>query len=258
MCHCHCHLLDALPDAPDCNPHNPSTSRHPTCAQLSDSQRNLRMCQRGGAPSILCCMAHTLLIPQLPAAVSPPALFATAGWLLYAAGWLLYQTAAITIPLALWLAFAAGGSLSLSPAAVAAAARLHPAAGAAAARLAAGGVALPPPLTGHPLAATLVLPALLVVLRLAERAVLARWQQQWDRQHARVTAADVQARYEGWALPGTAAASPVAPLAAVGQQQEHVRRQQLELLRREVGALWAAVYGGESPPLEQLEGLQGG
>lgn len=218
----------------------------------------MRLCQRGGAPSLLCTAVHALLIPQLPAALSPPALFAAVGGLAYAAAWVLYQTAALTIPLALWLAFAAGGSLGLSPAAVAAAGRLSPAAGDAAARLAARSVPLPAPLAGHPWAALVVLPVLLVLLRLAESAVLARRLERWQRRQARVTAADVQAAYAGWALPGSpGGASPSAASAAAAAEAEQVQRQQLDQLRREVGRLWAAVYGGESLPAEQLGGLQG-
>lgn len=201
---------------------------------------------------------HTLLIPQLPAALSPPALIAAAGGLAYAAAWVLYQTAALTIPLALWLSFAAGSSLSLSPAAVAAVTRLSPSAGATAQRLAARSAPLPEPLAGHQLAALAVLPALLLALRMAERAVLARRQERWERRHARVTAADVQAAYQRWALPGSpAGASPAAASAAAAAEAALLQRQQLQQLRAEVGQLWAAVYGGESLPPEQLGGLQG-
>ena len=228
--------------------------RSPPLPQLSASQRRLRLCQRGGAPGVLCCMVHTLVVPQLPAALAPPALFAAARALLYAAAWLLYQTAALTIPLALWLAFAAGGSLALSPDAVAAAARLNPALGHAARALPTA-APLPRALVERPGAGLLILPLLLVLLRLAEGVVQRSRQEHWEQRRRRVTAADLQAQYQGWALPGssTSVRSDAAAAAAVQLEQGAV----LDTLRHEVGQLWHAVYGGESLPPEQLTSMQG-
>lgn len=196
-------------------------------------------------------MVYTLLIPQLPAALAPPALFAAGSALLHAAAWLLYHTAALTIPLALWAAFAADGSLALTPVAAAAAAQVMPAASAP--------VPLPAPLGGHRGAGLLLLPLLLVALRLAEAAVLRRRQERWEAARRAVTTADVQARYARWALPGSSAggASPSAAAAAahaaLAQQEQ---RQQLAALQHEVAQLWQAVYG-ELLPAHQLQSLQG-
>ncbi|KAI7837983.1 hypothetical protein COHA_008165 [Chlorella ohadii] len=223
--------------------------------KLSASQRNMRLCSRGGPPGVLCTLLHTLFVPQLPAALAPPALFAAAGSLLYAAAWLLYNTAALTIPLALWAAFAADGSLSLTPVAAAAAAQVLPAA--------ADPLPLPAPLAGHCGAALLLLPLLLLALRVSEAAVLRRRQQRWEAAKRTVTAADVQARFAGWALPGSggsggasfSAEVPVAAAAgAVHHEQQQLTRQQEAALLREVGQLWQAVYG-EGLHADQLQTL---
>lgn len=228
--------------------------------QLSASQRELRLCSRGGPPGVLCTLLHTLLVPQLPAALAPPALLAAAGALLYAAAWLLYNTAALTIPLALWAAFAADGSLALTPAAAAAAAQLLPEA--------AHPLPLPLPLAHSRGAALLLLPALLLALRLSEAAVLRHRQQRCEAARRAVTTAGVQAHFAGWALPGSGGSGGASPSAqgldhAVGgaahheQQQAALHRQQEAALRREVGQLWQAVYG-EGVHADHLQTLQGG
>ena len=253
-----CHCVSLAPEAshPACR--SPLPSGPPNHLQLSASQRNMRLCSRGGPPGVLCTLLHTLFVPQLPAALAPPALFAAAGSLLYAAAWLLYNTAALTIPLALWAAFAADGSLSLTPVAAAAAAQVLPAA--------ADPLPLPAPLAGHCGAALLLLPLLLLALRVSEAAVLRRRQQRWEAAKRTVTAADVQARFAGWALPGSggsggasfSAEVPVAAEAgAVHHEQQQLTRQQEAALLREVGQLWQAVYG-EGLHADQLQTLPGG
>lgn len=230
--------------------------------KLSASQKNMRMCgmRAGGAPGLLCTLVHSLVIPQLPAALSPPALLGALAWLLYAAAWLLYHSAAVTIPLALWLVLAADGRLALGSsgaAAVEAAALLHPAAGAAMARMQTAAAELP----AHPAAVALLALGLLVMLRAAEGAVLRRRQERWQLRQRRITAADVQARYSAWALPGSSSIAPGAgdaAAAAAAARQQQRRQQVLDVLRGEVGALWHAVYGGESLPADQLRSLQGG
>ena len=232
--------------------------RHPAHLQLSASQRNMRLCSRGGPPGLLCTVLHTLLVPQLPAALSPPALFAAARTLLYAAAWLLYNTAALTIPLALWAAFAADGSLALTPVAAAAAAQVLPAA--------VDPLPLPALLAAHRGAGLLLLPLLLLALRVSEAAVLRHRQQCAETAHRAVTTADVQAHFAGWALPGSGAShdselhTAAAARAAAGrheQQQQQLARQQKAELLREVGQLWQAVYG-ESLHAEHVQTLQGG
>lgn len=216
----------------------------------------MRLCSRGGPPGLLCTVLHTLLVPQLPAALSPPALFAAARTLLYAAAWLLYNTAALTIPLALWAAFAADGSLALTPVAAAAAAQVLPAA--------ADPLPLPALLAAHRGAGLLLLPLLLLALRVSEAAVLRHRQQCAETAHRAVTTADVQARFAGWALPGSGAShdselhTAAAARAAAGrheQQQQQLARQQKAELLREVGQLWQAVYG-ESLHAEHVQTLQ--
>ncbi|PRW61291.1 family transcriptional regulator [Chlorella sorokiniana] len=223
--------------------------------KLSASQRNMRLCSRGGPPGVLCTLLHTLLVPQLPAALSPPVLFAAAGALLYATAWLLYNTAALTIPLALWAAFAADGSLALTPVAAAAAAQMLPAA--------ADPLPLPLPalLAAHRGAGLLLLPLLLLALRLSEAVVLRRRQQRWEAARRAVTTADVQARFAGWALPGASNASVSAEVpaasgggAAAHHEQRQLARQQEAALLREVGQLWQAVYG-EGLQAEHLQTL---
>jgi hypothetical protein len=230
--------------------------------KLSASQRNMRMCgmRAGGAPGLMCTLLHSLLIPQLPAALSPPALLGALGWLLFTAAWLLYHTTAVTIPLALWLVFAADGRLALGSsgaAAVEAAARLHPAAGAAMARMQAVAAELP----AHPAAAALLALGLLVALRAAEGAVLRRRQERWELRQRRITAADVQARYSAWALPGSSSApgagNAAAATAAAAARRAQRREELLDVLRGEVRALWHTVYGGESLPADQLQHLPG-
>mgnify|MGYP001811040112 CR=1 FL=1 len=238
-------------------------------AQLSASQRRLRLCggADGGPPSAVCQLVRAFVCPQLPAALAPPALLAAGSALLYAAAWLLYSTAPLTIPLALWLAFAANGQLGLAPQAAALAARLHPAAGAAAAQLA--DVALPAALRGaaqRPAAALALLAGLLLLLRLAERAVLRRRQRRWETASRRLTAADVEARYSGWAPPSSASpASPDAVVLAAEQPPQAQRKAGspvpspplLLVLREQVGALWHAVYGAAALPTDPLESYEG-
>lgn len=255
-----CLQLAAAHPLRQCSPHSlpPPPSRR---LQLSASQRNMRLCSRGGPPGVLCTVLHTLLVPQLPAALSPPALFAAAGALMYAAAWLLYNTAALSIPLALWAAFAADGSLALTPLAAAAAAQVLPAA--------ADPLPLPAPLATHRGAGLLLLPLLLLALRVSEAAVLRRRQQRAETACRAVTTADVQARFAGWALPGSGGSgashdtelhTTAAARAAAGrheQQQQQLARQQTALLLREVGQLWQAVYG-EGLHAEHVQTLQGG
>lgn len=225
--------------------------------KLSASQQRMRCCNRDGTPTMLCTVFHAVVIPQLPAVLAPPALLAAAGWLLYAGAWVLYKSAALTIPLALWLAFAVDGRLSLSPHAVA---RLPAAAGSAAARVAGAVLPLPAGMQ-QPVAAALLLAALLVLLRASEAAVLRRRRQLWEAAQQRVTPAKVQASYAGWAPPSDApyTSVPAAVQQEQRQQGDSAGGQQeiaplslqatalLSVLQGEVQQLWHNVIGDGLP-----------
>ncbi|KAL4452766.1 hypothetical protein ABPG75_008428 [Micractinium tetrahymenae] len=222
--------------------------------KLSASQRTMRLCGRGGAPSLLCKLVHATVCPQLPAALAPPALLAAGGWLLYAGAWLLYSTAPLTIPLALGLACAADGRLGLAPHAAAAAARLHPAAGGAAACLSRAALQLPAGMQ-HAAVMAALLGGLFLLLRLAEAAVLSRRRERWEAAQRRIAAADVQAAYAGWALPGAAADPAPAPAAALEQPQQLRAAPPLpppspallSVLQGEVHQLWHSVFATPLP-----------
>jgi hypothetical protein len=217
---------------------------------LSASQRNMGLCggKGGSPPACLCRLLSRLLAPQLPAALAPPALAGALGALLYAAAWLLHASAPLTLPLALWLLFAADGRPALAPGPLAAAAALHPVAGSGAARLQAAAAALPR--VSRPAAAAL-LALLLLALRAAEGALLRRRQRRVEASARAVTAAQVQARYAGWRLPGAddgAAAATDAGAAAA--------RQLAAELRAEVEGAWRSVF--DSPPPPELTGCPQG
>lgn len=219
--------------------------------KLSASQRNLQLCGGCGAPSLLCKAAHAIMCPQLPAALAPPALLAAGGWLLYTGAWLLYSSAPLTIPLALGLACARGGRLSLAPHAAASAARLHPAVGAAAARLSRTALQLPAGMQ-HAAALAALLVALFLLLRLSEAAVLSRRQERREAAQRRVAAADVQAAYAGWALPGAAADAGSAPTAPPQPRRAPPPLPSpspalLSVLQGEVQQLWHSVVGDQLP-----------
>lgn len=207
---------------------------------------------------MLCKLVHATVCPQLPAALAPPALLAAGGWLLYAGAWLLYSTAPLTVPLVLGLACARDGRLSLAPHAAARAAMLHPAAGTAAARLSRAALQLPAAFQ-HAAVLAALLAGLFLLLRLSEAAVLARRQERWEATQRRVSAADVQAAYAGWALPGAAAdpgpAAPKQPQAAVPPLPPPSPAL-LSVLQGEVQQLWHSVVGG-SLPASQLQTYEG-